>query len=143
MAVWTALGRLIVVPLAFLLGAAAALFVLVTLGLERITHALSGRIEDAGALAVLIELVLQGGLLVSGLTILPALLVAIVGEIARIRSVLYYVVGGGLAMCATPLIAGAVRIGVETLPEPVVWQVFATAGFLGGLVYWLLAGRRA
>jgi hypothetical protein len=24
-----------------------------------------------------------------------------------------------------------------------VWQVFATAGFVGGWVYWLLAGRNA
>ena len=27
--------------------------------------------------------------------------------------------------------------------SPVVWQVLATAGFAGGFVYWLLAGRTA
>ena len=27
--------------------------------------------------------------------------------------------------------------------SPVVWQVLATAGFAGGFVYWLLAGRNA
>jgi hypothetical protein len=29
------------------------------------------------------------------------------------------------------------------LPDPIVWQVFATAGFAGGFVYWLIAGRNA
>jgi len=27
--------------------------------------------------------------------------------------------------------------------SPVVWQVLASAGFAGGFVYWLLAGRTA
>jgi hypothetical protein len=27
--------------------------------------------------------------------------------------------------------------------SPVVWQVLATAGFAGGFVYWLVAGRNA
>ena len=35
-----------------------------------------------------------------------------------------------------------VRLSVLEL-SPVVWQVLATAGFAGGFVYWLLAGRTA
>lgn len=140
---WRALGRLIVVPLSFLVAAAASAFVLVTLGLERITQAASrGSGGDLGNVEVLLELVWQGGVLLSGLTILPALTVAIVGEVARIRSSVYYIAGGGFALAAIPLIARA-GVGSDGLPPAVVWQVFATAGFVGGLVYWLLAGRRA
>ena len=36
---WKTLGRLFIVPLGFLLALAASAFVLVTLGLEKITHA--------------------------------------------------------------------------------------------------------
>ena len=76
-------------------------------------------------------------------TLLPALLLVIVGEVARIRSALYYVIGGGATLAVVPLMA---RLG-EPLTvldlSPVVWQVLATAGFAGGFVYWLLAGRNA
>jgi hypothetical protein len=33
--------------------------------------------------------------------------------------------------------------GNVVIPETTVWQVFATAGFAGGFVYWLIAGRNA
>lgn len=138
---WRALGRLIVVPLSFLIAAAAAIFVLVTLGLERITQEASRGGGEIGNIELLFDLVWQGGVLASGLTILPALAVIIVGEVTRIRSSVYYIVGGGLALAAIPLIA---RFGPGGgLPPAVVWQVFATAGFAGGWIYWLLAGRRA
>lgn len=138
-----AIGRLIGVTLSFLLAAAAALFVLVTLGLERVTQAAKrGAGGELGNLEVLVDVVWQGGLLVSGLTVLPALAVVIVGEVARIRSSVYYIVGGGLALVAIPLLA-RMGTGGGSLPPAVVWQVFATAGFAGGWLYWLLAGRRA
>ena len=64
--------------------------------------------------------------------------------VARIRSLIYYVVGGGLALAAVPLLARYGQ-GGTAMPDPdqLVWQVFATAGFAGGFVYWLLAGRNA
>ena len=67
----------------------------------------------------------------------------IVGEVARIRSWLYYMIGGGLALAAIPLLARINSSGVGTLSDATVWQVFATAGFAGGLVYWIIAGRNA
>ena len=76
-------------------------------------------------------------------TLVPALLLVIVGEAARIRSAVYYIVGGGVALAVVPLLT---RIGQPTTVlelSPVVWQVLATAGFAGGFVYWLLAGRTA
>ncbi|MGD9785052.1 MAG: hypothetical protein AB7E80_08965 [Hyphomicrobiaceae bacterium] len=141
--VWRTLGRLLWVPVAFLLAAATAGLVLFTLGLERITQATQGRWQDGDTVASLIDLVMQGYGLLSGLTLVPALAVAIIGEVARIRSSLYYILGGGLALVAIPLLAGYGAQGRLELPAATVWQVLATAGFAGGWVYWLLAGRRA
>jgi hypothetical protein len=135
-----AIGRLIVVPLGFLIAAAAAGFVLFTLGLEKITHALHG--TEVGAETVVYAFDM-GTLILSGLTIIPALAVVIVGEVARIRSWLYYMIGGGLALAALPLLGRINDASVAAMPDAAVWQVLATAGFVGGLTYWLIAGRNA
>lgn len=143
MVFWRALGRLILVPMAFLAAGAIATLVAVTLGLERITHAIQGKGEGALGIEGLVDLLIEGRLLASGLTLLPALAVVIVGEVARIRSSVFYIVGGGAALAAIPLIARIGEAGGLVLPAAAVWQVLATAGFAGGFVYWLLAGRRA
>jgi hypothetical protein len=136
-----AIGRALMMTIAFLCATVAAIFVFVTLGLERITgalHAASG--EDA--LQPMFDLLNQGLMLTTGLTVIPAILVVLLGELASIRSVLYYIAAGGAALLAVPLLAQLPQVqgGLRT---PVVWQVFATAGFAGGFVYWLLAGRNA
>lgn len=141
---WKTTGRiLIVIPFALLLAAIAAAFVLVTLGLERITallHVNPIGEEDVGTIFAMMN---QGVVLLASLTIIPALLIVIVGEIARIRAMAYYVVGGGIALAAIPLIARWGQDGAIASPEQLVWQVFATAGFAGGFAYWLIAGRNA
>lgn len=129
--------------MAFLAAGAIATLVAVTLGLERITHAIQGKGEGALGIEGLVDLLIEGRLLASGLTLLPALAVVIVGEVARIRSSVFYIVGGGAALAAIPLIARIGEAGGLVLPAAAVWQVLATAGFAGGFVYWLLAGRRA
>jgi hypothetical protein len=134
------IGRLILVPLAFLIAAGVAGFVLFTLGLEKITHALHGTDVGAETFAYAFDM---GTLILSGLTIIPALAVVIVGEVARIRSWLYYMIGGGLALAALPLLGQLNDASLAALPDAAVWQVLATAGFVGGLVYWLIAGRNA
>lgn len=141
---WRTVGRLILIPIAFLIAVAIAGGILVTLGLEHLTHAIHGRNPDGAEVAeTMIDVVWRGSLLMSGLSILPALAVVVIGEIGRIRSWLYYMVGGGLALAIVPLMAQGGDISqISDLP-PIVWQVFATAGFAGGLVYWLIAGRRA
>jgi hypothetical protein len=67
----------------------------------------------------------------------------VIGEVARIRSIAYYVVGGGIALAAIPLLARYGQGGTIASPDAIVWQVFATAGFAAGFVYWLIAGRNA
>jgi len=141
---WSTIWRIIVVPVAFVISALIAGLVLVTLGLERVTHAIHGRpMDDADSVFAMFDLLGQGVLLASGLTILPALIIVLVGEVARIRSALYYTIGGGVALVAVPMLAHFGQSAALVLPSPAVWQVFATAGFAGGFIYWLLAGRRA
>lgn len=141
---WSTLGRMIVVPVAFLIAMSATFLVLLSLGYERIVHATVGTSGFDGLEAIL-DMIGHGALIASSLTILPALALVVIGEVARIRSALYYVLGGGAAMAAIPLLA---RFGQQATagaadPSSGLWQVFATAGFAGGLVYWLLAGRNA
>jgi glucose dehydrogenase len=63
--------------------------------------------------------------------------------VARIRGSIYYVVGGGAALALVPLMSRLHQPMAVLDLSPVVWQVLATAGFAGGFVYWLLAGRNA
>jgi hypothetical protein len=138
-----ALGRVILLPIAFLLAAAAALFVIISLGQERIVQAMTGMRANEPPIDAAFDLFKLAVQIVSVQTLLPALLLVIIGEVARIRGAFYYVVGGGAALAVVPLL---IRIsqpsGILEL-SPVVWQVLATAGFAGGFVYWVLAGRNA
>ena len=136
-----AIGRIIWVPISFMIAALLAMLVLVTLGLETMTHAVHN-LDGADTVATFYDVVWQSTIIASGATLIPALLVVIAGEVARIRSWLYYMVGGGIALAIIPLLA-KVDTGTMTYALPALWHVFATAGFAGGLAYWLLAGRNA
>lgn len=141
---WSTVWRMIVVPVSFLIAALFTAFVLVTLSMERVTQAIHGRnLDETDSFFAIFDLVGQGVILASSLTLLPAIVVVLIGEITRIRSALYYILGGGAALVAVPLLARFGQSGDLVLPNPVVWQVFATAGFAGGFIYWLMAGRRA
>ncbi|MGE0765787.1 MAG: hypothetical protein AB7L90_04940 [Hyphomicrobiaceae bacterium] len=139
-----ALGRLIMVPLGLILGAAVAASLLVTLGLEVTTHTLAARPDEFSKLEVLLDMGFGVITLAAASSVLPSLLWALMGEIARIRSALYYTVGGGISVALLPFVVG---LGTNDTPiaavPPRVWTVLATAGFAGGFVYWLIAGRRA
>jgi hypothetical protein len=138
-----ALGRIILLPIAFVVAALATLFVVFSLGQERVVLAVSARGPDEVPVDAIMNVFVLALRFASVHTLVPALLLVIIGEAARIRSVVYYIVGGGVALSIVPLLS---RIGEPaTLLElsPAVWQVLATAGFAGGFVYWLLAGRTA
>jgi hypothetical protein len=134
------IGRLIVVPVGFVLALIAAGTVLVTLGLERVTHSLHRNPVDGEQM---LGVALYAFDIAAAASIIPAIVVVIVGEVARIRSALYYIVGGGLALLALPLLARSGSLDRSWAQFGPIWQVCATAGFVGGLVYWLVAGRRA
>ena len=137
-----ALGRIILLPIAFVLAATATLFVIFSLGQERVVQAISGRPDQVPFDAIL-DMVAMALRFATVHTLVPALLVVVVGEAARIRSAVYYIVGGGLALAIVPLLARMGQPMTVLELSPLVWQVLATAGFAGGFVYWLLAGRTA
>ena len=64
---------------------------------------------------------------------------------------MYYVLAGGAALLAVPLLARApgdlvvapAELSTVALPSGQYMTIFAAAGFVGGFVYWLLAGRNA
>ena len=77
------------------------------------------------------------------LTLLPAVAATVVGEVARIRSMLYYLIAGGASAALMPLIAtGPDGTAGATYAAPY-FSIMATAGFVAGFVYWLTAGRNA
>jgi hypothetical protein len=140
---WQTIGRLFLVPIAFVLAAATSLAIVITLGLEKVTHAMHGKDAGLETIEAYYQLFSKGFALLAGLTIVPALAVVIIGEVARIRSWLYYMVGGGLALAVMPLLARVASSEALATPPATVWQVLATAGFAGGIVYWMVAGRAA
>lgn len=137
------LARVILVPLGLLFGAAAAAFVFLTLGLETVTAELAAEEYSVDGLRSAYVVIAQGVVITSGLTLLPALAFIIVGEVARIRSLLYYMIAGGAALPLAPMIASYAAAAEVTFPGGAFWQIAATAGFFGGFVYWLIAGRTA
>ena len=138
-----ALGRILLLPIAFVLASLASLFVILTLGHERIIHGIAARRPDEATIDAMFDLLRLGLSFASAQSLLPALLVVIGGEVARIRSVLYYVIGGGAALVAVPLLSRLSQTIGALDVSTAAFQVLAVGGFAGGFVYWLLAGRNA
>jgi hypothetical protein len=83
---------------------------------------------------------------VGAVAILPAMLLIVISEAARLRSFLFYGVGGALVGLASYYGSDiSVRLENTTDVPPVAnaLQLAAAAGIIGGLVYWLIAGRNA
>jgi hypothetical protein len=83
---------------------------------------------------------------VGAVAILPAMLLIVISEAARLRSFLFYGVGGALVGLASYYGSDiSVRLENTTDVPPVAnaLQLVAAAGIIGGLVYWLIAGRNA
>ena len=97
---------------------------------------------DQGAINLILGF---GFLLVSGFALMPALIMALVTEAFSIRHVLAYAIAGGVAglCCYLAFIPfdtvnmtfnGIIRRHLE---------VMVGAGILGGVIYWMIAGRNA
>ena len=143
---WRTLFRIFLVPFAFMLALMVSIFVLFTLGQERIVQelALGGQSGDWIDITASLFRNMQVFMsLASAFTIVPSLLLIIIGEVSRIRSSIYYIVGGGAVLAAIPVLARLSSTDDFILPSATILQIFATAGFAAGLVYWLIAGRTA
>jgi hypothetical protein len=135
------------VILAFCLAAFAALAVLFALGAiwvgdELRTAAPADPMLHHGG-APVFGIVLFAGTVAPALTSLPGLIAVVAGEVLRLRSWMYYVLAGGAALAAVPLLVGTRNSDVEAVASSEYMAIFLAAGFAGGFVYWLLAGRNA
>ncbi|MEZ5775242.1 MAG: hypothetical protein R3D33_11220 [Hyphomicrobiaceae bacterium] len=139
------IGRMIWVAIAFLVAAGVAAFVVVTLGAERLAEEVH-RQSTGGDIDLWLgyaDQVMGIFDIVTALSLVPGLVAVVVGEVARLRSLLYWTVAGGVALVAVPVIGRLASEGNAVLPPTTLLQVLATAGFAAGFVYWALAGRSA
>jgi hypothetical protein len=83
---------------------------------------------------------------VGAVALLPALVVIVIAEAARLRNFLYYGIGGavvGLASYFGSDISVRLENTTDVTPVGNTLQLAAAAGIIGGLVYWVVAGRNA
>jgi hypothetical protein len=149
--IWPAILRIIAVLFAFALATVTALVVLFAIGADWAARELAAHsTQPATPNSPPEEFFLHGigffaffATVAPTLSLLPGLVAAIVGEVAKIRSALYYILAGGLALIVMPL-AFILQNAPETAKPSVQYlSIYATAGFAAGLVYWLVAGRKA
>jgi hypothetical protein len=88
-------------------------------------------------------IVLFASTVTPALTALPAIAAALIGEILRIRSWIYYLLAGGASLAAIPLLVTPSSADLPAVATSEYMAIFLTACFAGGFVYWLLAGRSA
>lgn len=138
--------RAILVVLAFFVAALASLAVLFALGAIwagdelRAAAPQDPLVRDG---APIFGMVLFAGTVGPALTALPAMIAVVAGEVLRVRSWMYYVLAGGLSLASIPILAAPETAELPAVVASHAMTIFATAGFAGGLVYWLLAGARA
>ena len=76
---------------------------------------------------------------IGGLVALPALVAIVLAELLSWRSVLAYLVAGGVAGLSAYLLADNMAGAISDTDA----QLSMTAGIVGGFAYWLVAGRTA
>jgi hypothetical protein len=139
--------RMLWVAVAFLIAIGVALAVLFALGAICVGDELRAAAPHDPMLraggAPFLGIALFASTVTPALTALPALVGVVAGEVLRLRSWMYYVLAGGASLAAVPLLAGMPAVDLPSLPASQYMTIFAAAGFAGGFVYWLLAGRTA
>ena len=138
------IGRLIKVLLSFILACLAA-------GLTKVLFAttpseLASLPPDVAAdkMAKVVDFALSAGV-VNALFAAPfALVAAAIGEWRRMHNWIYYALAG-VAIALVGFLAqySSEAQGTPTIVNNYALTAFLTAGFVGGLVYWLFAGRSA
>lgn len=140
---WYAIWRFIVVSFGAIMGAISALLMLIFTGGRELATRFS-QSEDPDSLLAVVEQVygtfLFAASLGPALTVVPAIGAIVLGEVARIRSVFYYVIMGGLAALAIPFLYET-GDGISGAVNTHYIIIFLACGFVGGFVYWLIAGR--
>ena len=136
------IGRLFVIFFGFLAACLVAGMIVVCAVLFPEFSDLGSGPIDPGALNIVLGF---GFIFISGFALLPAMLVAAITEAFYIRGALTYAVGGGLVGLACYL--GLVPFDPDSLRfEGIVrrhLEIMTGAGIVGGLIYWMIAGRNA
>ena len=135
-------GRLFVILFAFLAACLVAGMIVVGAVLFPEFSDLATGPIDPSALNVVLGF---GFIFISGFALLPALIVVAITEAFYIRSVLAYALGGGLVGLACYL--GLIPFDPDTMRfDGIVrrhLEIMTGAGIVGGLIYWMIAGRNA
>jgi len=143
---WTVF-RLLWAATAFCIAAGIALVVLYVLGAWWVGSELRAAAPQDPVLhhggAPFLGIVLFASTVTPALTALPAITVAVIGEVLRLRSWIYYMLGGGASLAAVPLLVMPSSTDPPAVVTSQYMAIFLAAGFAGGFVYWLLAGSRA
>jgi hypothetical protein len=129
-------GRIFVILFALFCASVAASAVLTVAVLVREWDDLLRLSWETGTLAVVIGL---GGMVISAVALLPVLLAIAFAEAYAWRSVLFYAVLG-LVLALWAYFGG---YDLQDAAFTRDGEISAAAGIAGGLVYWLIAGRRA
>jgi hypothetical protein len=136
------IGRLFAIAFGFLFASlAAGLIVVGALLLPELSDISDGPI-DPDTMNIVLGF---GFIFVSGFALLPALIVVAVTEAFSIRSAIAYAIGG--AAVGVGCYLGLIPFDTSTLRfDGIVrrhLEIMTGAGIVGGLVYWLIAGRNA
>jgi hypothetical protein len=136
------IGRLFVICFGFFAACLVAGMIVVFAVLFPELSDLDTRSIDQSAINVVLGF---GFIFVSGFALLPGLLVVAITEAFYIRSALAYALGGAVVGLACYL--GLVPFDPATLRfDGIVrrhLEVMTGAGIVGGMIYWLIAGRNA
>ena len=136
------IGRLFVILFGFFAASlVAGMIVVVAVLFPEFSDLGTGPV-DQGALNFVLGF---GFIFVSGFALLPAMLVVAITEAFYIRGALTYALGGGVVGLACYL--GLVPFDTETFRfEGIIrrhLEIMTGAGIVGGLIYWMIAGRNA
>ncbi|WP_420132801.1 hypothetical protein [Rhodopseudomonas sp.] len=136
------IGHLFAIAFGFLFASLAAGVIVVGAMLFPEISALTDAPLDQDTMNIVLGF---GFIFVSGFALVPALIVVLITEAFSIRSALAYAIGGGLVGVGCYL--GLVPFDPATLHfDGIVrrhLEILTGAGIVGGLVYWLIAGRTA
>jgi hypothetical protein len=137
------LGRIIVICFAFIVASTAAG---IALAIGIISPDWAGADSDPFERISFFAFAFFATSFVGAAATLPALVLIVLAEAARMRSLLYYGVAGavvGLAAYFGSDISARLDNTTDVVPVGHALQLAAAAGIIGGLVYWLIAGRKA
>ena len=140
------IGRFLLVSFAFIISIIVALICMVYLGGKELGASYVSEFTNGDPSLSFFNDIIGVGLFVMSvgpaLTILPALIAIIVGEVAQVRSVIYYMIAGGLAVLAIPFLYTTGDGISYTIPNVKYMLIFSASGFISGFIYWALAGHR-